>query len=81
MGGVLGNSLEFYLVTFPNAVQEDYFSPFAYGKRLRIERTCTKCFPYLGLWEAGWHLGFGSKHINASHLTKEFGFGLTFFSW
>lgn len=37
------------------------------------------CFPYLGLGETGLHLGFGSKHIHASHLTKGFGFGLKFF--
>lgn len=46
---------------------------------LRIEWTCTLCFPYLGLWETRLHLGFGSKHIHAFHLTEEFGVGLHYF--
>lgn len=53
--------------------------PFASGNDLRIEWTCTVCFPYLGLWKTGLHLGFGSKHIHASRLTKEFGFGFNVF--
>lgn len=78
----LCNILEFYLVRFPSAVVNNRTS-FSFhllrGNGLRIEWTCTLCFPYLGLWETGLHLGFGSKHIHASHLTKEFGFGLHYF--
>lgn len=51
--------------------------PFAYVSKNRMD--VSMCFPYLGLWETGLQLGFGSKHIHSSHSTEEFGFGLYFF--
>lgn len=69
--GVLCNILELDLVRFPSGIIKNGTSfslHFLRGNGLRREWTCDTCFlPYLGLWETGMYLGFGSRHI--SHLT------------